>query len=90
MSATIQNKTPREQARDITEDKSEPHHIGEHTKETVTQELFSLMHTKRMFRSSKWHVRHRKIREIFEKKFSIKEQAEIEDKVKKMLRGETP
>ena len=66
---------------------SKNEHQGEHTAETITQELFSLTNTKRMFRNHKWHTRHAKIRAIFEKNFSIKEQAEIEAKVKKMLEG---
>ena len=82
------SQTPREQVEDITLDKTQPHHIGSHTQETVTQELFSLQNTKRMFRNKKWDVKHSAIRKIFESKFSIKEQAEIKAKVKKMLRAE--
>jgi len=60
---SIQNKQAlREQAEDITNGKRESHHIGEHTPETVTQELFSLYNPKRMFRNNKWNVRHIAIR----------------------------
>jgi len=86
--STESKQTPREQAEDITNGNREPHHIGEHTPETITQELFSLYNTKRMFRNKKWDVKHSAIRKIFESKFSIKEQAEIEAKVKKMLQGQ--
>lgn len=82
--STESKHTPKEQAEDITNGKRESHHIGEHTPETITQELFSLYNTKRMFRNNKWNVRHAVIRKEFEK-FSIAKQAEIESKVKEML-----
>ena len=77
--------TSREESKEISSGNREPHHIWEHTKESITQELFSLQNTKRMFRGNKWTVRYARIRKIFEEQFTVKEQAEIEYKVKKML-----
>lgn len=79
-----QDLTPRKESEKSTLEKSKPHHIGKHTKETITQELFSLYNTKRMFRDTKWEVRNRAIKAEFEK-FSIKEQEVIEARVKEML-----
>jgi len=58
---TNRSKSPRTQAEDITKGKTKPHHIGKHTSETLTQELFSLNNTKPMFRDSKWIVKYNSI-----------------------------
>lgn len=52
-----QSKSPREEAKAITDGEIENKHIGVHTLETFTQEMISLCQTKPMFRSSKWKKR---------------------------------
>jgi len=63
-------KTAREIAKEISEGKQEPQHLGKYTKEMIDQELFSLENTKPMFRESKWTKRIEKIREEIHKKLS--------------------
>jgi len=51
----------RQKAREITEGKREPEHLGSQTPETLTQELFSLKNIKPMFRDADWKKRYEKI-----------------------------
>jgi len=64
------NKTPREIAKEISEGKQEPQHIGKYTAEMIDQEIFSLGNTKPMFRDSKWKKRAETVREAIDKKLS--------------------
>ena len=48
-------KTPREHAKEISEGKEEPHHIGTKTVDVLQQEYFSLINTKEAFRDEKWN-----------------------------------
>ncbi len=47
-------KTPREQSKDISEGKEEPHHIGKKSVAVLQQEYFSLINIKEAFRDEKW------------------------------------
>ena len=47
-------KTPREQAKDISEGKEKPHHIGKKSGAVLQQEYFSLINIKEAFRDEKW------------------------------------
>ncbi len=47
-------KTPREQAKDISEGKEKPHHIGTKNVAVLQQEYFSLINTKEAFRNEEW------------------------------------
>jgi len=55
------DKTPRETAKEITEEKRKPEHLGKHSPETLQQEIYSLNNTKRAFRDQKWHERAAKL-----------------------------
>lgn len=46
----------------ITSDLIPNTHIGNHTLETLSQEIYSLRNTKPMFRNSDWHKKSRNIR----------------------------
>ena len=52
----------RETAEKITDNLIPNTHIGNHTLETLTQEILSLCNTKPMFRDHKWHKKSRNIR----------------------------
>ncbi len=47
-------KTPREQSKDISEGKTEVHHIGLKSVSVLQQEYFSLINTKEPFRDQRW------------------------------------
>ena len=49
-------KTPREHAKEISEGKEEPHHIGKKSVAVLQQEYFSLINIKEAFRDEKWLV----------------------------------
>ena len=49
-------KTPREQSKDISEGKTEVHHIGTKTVSVLQQEYFSLINIKEAFRDEKWLI----------------------------------
>ena len=51
----------RQKAKEISRGDRAPEHLGEHTPETLTQELFSLKNTKPAFRDKKWRERFDKI-----------------------------
>jgi len=51
----------RQKAKEISEGKRAPEHLGSHTPETLTQELFSLKNIKPMFRDKEWRDRYDKI-----------------------------
>ena len=54
--------TPREIAKKITDNLTPNIHIGNHTYESLSQELISLANTKPMFRDGKWRKRANNIR----------------------------
>ena len=54
----LQNKLfPREAAIYISKGVMDENHIGKHSDETITQEVFSLTNTKKDFRDNDWHIR---------------------------------
>lgn len=79
---------PREQAQEITETKTEPHHMGEHTAETLTQELFSLANTKPAFRDKKWQANWESINEQVSNLKNERIKRRIRDKAQALLSGE--
>ena len=81
-------KTPRKQSEDISSGRTEPHHIGKHTPETLTQELFSLKNTKPMFRDSKWQKRYAEIQAHILQIKDVRVRNGILEKAKAMMGGE--
>jgi hypothetical protein len=77
-------KSPREQAREISEGKKEPHHIGKHSIETLSQEIFSLDNTKPMFREKKWKEKFQEIKKIIKGKISKNQKS---DQCQNMLKA---
>ena len=61
---SLPKEDPRSESEKITEGKEEPKHLGEHTPETLTQEIVALSQTKPAFRSKKWYKRADHIRKI--------------------------
>lgn len=55
-------ESARETSKKITENLTPNTHIGNHTLETLSQEIIALCQTKPMFRDHKWHKRSRNIR----------------------------
>jgi len=67
------SSSAREQSSKISSDESEPKHIGKHTAETITQEIYSIQNTKPAFRDQKWMKRFDSILEAIGKKLSRNE-----------------
>jgi len=78
----------RQKAKEITEGKKEPEHLGSHTPETLTQEFFSLKNIKPMFRDDKWRKRFDNIFRQIEAIKDEKVRASIYNKAKQCLSGE--
>jgi len=73
----FKKKSAREESKQISEGKKEPHHIGKYSIEMIDQELFSLGNTKPMFRDPKWHKRIISVREAIQKRLSKNENSII-------------
>ena len=58
---------PREKAEYVSKGKIENQHLGEHTFETLKQEMFSLANTKEAFRDSKWNKKWEGIQKALKK-----------------------
>ena len=56
-----ENETARDEAKAISDGKTETHHVGLYNNETLTQELVSLMNTKMPFRDKEWWDRYRTV-----------------------------
>lgn len=83
----IPPKTARKEAEAISEGEEEPHHIGKHTPETLTQELFSLQNTKISFRGKKWHARYGQISAKIANIKDPRVREGIQNKARAMLQG---
>lgn len=81
-------KTPREISNEISEGKREPEHLGKHTPETLTQELFSLKNTKPAFRDKKWHEKYEKILRLINEIPEKRVREGIQSKARALLTGE--
>jgi len=66
----FKKKSAREESKEISEGKKEPHHIGKYTLETINQEIFSLENTKPMFREKKWKTRLDEIKKAIKNRLS--------------------
>ena len=60
-------KSPRAEARDITEGKSKPHHIGSKGSAVYQQEFFSFVNVKPDFRDHNWNQKFKVLCEEIEK-----------------------
>jgi len=79
---------PREKMRQFTTGQRDPEHLGKHTPETLTQELFSLKNTKPMFRNKKWQNRFDEIVKIVGQIKDKKVRESIKKKANDCLSGE--
>ena len=64
-------RTPREEARAITEGKEKPHHIGPKSKEVLIQEIWSLDNTKEAFRKGDHYTKRKALVQELKGKFGI-------------------
>lgn len=69
-SIMLKKKSAREISEEISKEEKEPEHLGQHTPETLQQELFSLKNTKPDFRDKTWFAKFERIKRIV---FDMKE-----------------
>jgi len=77
MSFLRKKKSAREIAKEISEGKRDPEHLGKMTVEVIDQLIFALGYTKPMFRGSKWKKSFENVKENIMKKLSRNENSII-------------
>ena len=82
--------TARDKSKEITDGDREPQHLGEHTLETLTQEVTSLGNIKPMFRNTEWMKRYDHIKNILEKdiKKNVRAHQGLLNKLNAIFQGE--
>jgi len=81
-------QTPKEESKQITEGKTEPHHIGEKSPEVLQQEIFSLMNTKPAFRDKEWLVKWESLSEQINNIKDARIKRRLKEKARAMHDGE--
>ena len=64
-------RTPRAEARAITEGKEKPHHIGKKSKEVLIQEIWSLDNTKEAFRKGDHYTKRKALVQELRGKYGL-------------------
>lgn len=82
-------KSPREQSRDITENKTKPHHIGKMSFEVCRQELTALRITNPAFRDKKWKARLETVVKGIESIDNSVNKKALQELLRTVKRGET-
>jgi len=84
----LANLDPAALARELAKEMSAPSHLGKHTPETLTQELFSLRNTKPAFRKEEWFDKLEKITRLIREIKDPRVKQGLENRVKAMMSGE--